>query len=238
MPTVAYSGRPFFRSAWSALRHGRTNMDVPISIGVAAGHRAQPVRDADPRPARLFRRRGHAAVLPAGRALARQHHARPRAQRRDASCSGRPRRARWCSTDGRRQRVDRRAGSAPRHADDRRRRASGWRRTGSIERGASSLDLSLLTGESAPRPVADGGEVHAGTLNLDAPLVVRVTAAGPDTIIADIARLMEQAGQGKSRYVRHRRPRGALLCAGRPHAGGDRLCRLAGRRRRLAPGDR
>ena len=32
LPTLAYSGRPFFKSAWSALRHGRTNMAVPVSI--------------------------------------------------------------------------------------------------------------------------------------------------------------------------------------------------------------
>ena len=34
LPAAAYAGQPFFRSAWTALRIGRVNMDVPISLGV------------------------------------------------------------------------------------------------------------------------------------------------------------------------------------------------------------
>ena len=40
LPAIAYAGRPFFRSAWRALRHGRINMDVPIALGVIARLRA------------------------------------------------------------------------------------------------------------------------------------------------------------------------------------------------------
>src|SRR5262249_25059355 len=34
LPTLLYAGQVFFVSAWRSLRHARTNMDVPISIGV------------------------------------------------------------------------------------------------------------------------------------------------------------------------------------------------------------
>ena len=40
LPALVFAGRIFFRSAWSALRHGRMNMDVPIAIGVIARLRA------------------------------------------------------------------------------------------------------------------------------------------------------------------------------------------------------
>jgi Cu2+-exporting ATPase len=73
---------------------------------------------------------------------------------------------------------------------------------GTILSGASRFDHSLLTGESAAIVAGAGDRVLAGTLNLEAPVDVLVSASGSDTALADIARLMEAAGQARSRYVR------------------------------------
>ncbi|CDM60050.1 hypothetical protein LPU83_pLPU83b_0050 (plasmid) [Rhizobium favelukesii] len=37
-PTLIYAGRFFYQSAWNALKHGRTNMDVPISLAVTLSY--------------------------------------------------------------------------------------------------------------------------------------------------------------------------------------------------------
>src|SRR5690606_18945495 len=73
---------------------------------------------------------------------------------------------------------------------------------GVIESGSSRFDLSLLTGESRPVALGPGADATAGTLNLDAPVTLRVTAVGEARAIAEIARLMESATQAKSAYVR------------------------------------
>ncbi|MFX7938283.1 hypothetical protein ABTK47_19280, partial [Acinetobacter baumannii] len=58
------------------------------------------------------------------------------------------------------------------------------------------------TGESLPAQVGPGARVHAGTVNLGPPLEIAVTAAGEGTLLAEIARLMENAEQSRTRFVR------------------------------------
>lgn len=72
---------------------------------------------------------------------------------------------------------------------------------GVVERGSSSLDASLVTGESLPVPAEPGTHVFAGTLNIGAPIVLRVTATGETTLLAECVRLIEAAETRRGRFV-------------------------------------
>jgi Cu2+-exporting ATPase len=73
---------------------------------------------------------------------------------------------------------------------------------GLIREGTSDMDRSLLTGETAPETVKPGALVHAGEMNVTAPITVEITAAGNDTFLSELVRLMASAEQGQSRYIR------------------------------------
>lgn len=200
LPTIAYAGRPFFRSAWRALSHRQTNMDVPISIGVllvsaislyeTLTHGAHAYFDGAVMLLffllcgrwldSVMRDRARGGVT----ALLRNMGTGAMVFRRERSTY-------WVDATALEPGMVMLVAAGERLSAD-----------GVVSGGSSSIDLSLLTGESAPQAVRLGDPVHAGTLNLDAPIKVRVTAAGADTAIADIARLMGEAAQGKSRYVR------------------------------------
>jgi Cu2+-exporting ATPase len=200
VPAIAYAGRPFFASAWGALRRWRTNMDVPISIGVVLATGLSLYETATG---------GHFAwfdgtlmlllFLLAGRALDAAMRDRARAGV-DALLRQAAPGATVISPDGTviwlpardlAPGVMMRVAAGERLAAD-----------GDVVSGQSAIDQSLLTGESEAISVRPGDLVHAGTLNLEAPIDVRVTAAGHDTSLAEIARLMEASGQVRSAYVR------------------------------------
>ena len=199
LPAVAYAGRPFFRSALAALRAGRTNMDVPISIGVTLAcivslHEAWAGEQHayfDSAVTLLF-------FLLIGRYLDRRARGRARhAVRALMALSSRS--ATVVTADG---------GTAPRRVDalapgDVLLVAAGERlgADGVVSEGLSTLDASLVTGESVPQAVSPGTKVFAGMVNLGGALRVRVTAAGERTLLAEIVRLVEAAERGRSRFV-------------------------------------
>ena len=199
LPAVVYSGRPFFRSALTALRAGRSNMDVPISIGVvltSAMSLWETIRFGehayfDAAISLLF-------FLLIGRYL--DIRARGRARSAAEHLLGLSAAAvTVIDTDGHRlvlpptklaEGMTALVATGERIGID-----------GKVSDGESDLDTSLLTGETTPTTVRPGDVVFAGTLNLSAPLRITVTAVGERTLLAEIVRMMEVAEQGRARYV-------------------------------------
>ena len=72
---------------------------------------------------------------------------------------------------------------------------------GIVRSGNSSLDESLITGETNSRPVAAGAQLYAGSLNVAGAIAMEVVTAGRGTLLEEIERLLERAFAAQSRYV-------------------------------------
>jgi len=200
VPVIAYAGRPFFASAAMALRHGRTNMDVPISIGVLLATGLSIYETAAGGAHAYF----DGAVmllffLLAGRVLDAVMRDRARSGigallgriGKGANIVEKDGKTRWIAAESLAPGMEMLVAAGESLAAD-----------GQIQDGRTTIDASMLTGESDPQAIGPGEIVHAGMINVGSPIRVCVTAAAADTALADIARLMDEAGQSRSRYVR------------------------------------
>jgi Cu2+-exporting ATPase len=200
LPAAAYAGQPFFRNAWSALRAFRVNMDVPISLGVVLALGISVIETINHAEHAYF----DSAVmllffLLCGRYL---DHAMRRKTRAVAGNL-----AALKSEVAHRFEKNGEVVIVPIAAlkpGDRLLVRPGERvpADGVVIGGNSEIDESLVTGETARRPVAGGAAIHTGSLNFSGTLTMRVTAAGSDTLLAEIERLLEKAAEAKSRTMR------------------------------------
>ncbi len=199
LPAVAYAGRPFFRSAVAALGAGRTNMDVPISLGVLLATAMSLFETASSGAHAYF---DSAVTLLFFLLIGRYLDRRARGRARGAA-------ELLAALDAGGASVLAGDGTARRVAADKLRVgdlvlvAAGERMPadGRIVVGTSEIDTSVVTGETRPAAVAAGDAVFAGTVNLGAPLRLRVSACGQSTLLSEIVRLMEAAEQGRARHV-------------------------------------
>jgi Cu2+-exporting ATPase len=200
LPAAAYAGQPFFRSAFRALRTHNVNMDVPISIGVILALAMSVVETLRHAEHTYF----DAAImlltfLLVGRYLDQSMRLKTRAFAGNLAALKAETATRLVGADeisevpvaaiqpgdivllrpGERCAVD-----------------------GTVIEGRSEIDQSLITGETLYATAKHGTAVYAGSLNISGTLRVRVSAASEGTLLAEITRLLDNALQARSRYVR------------------------------------
>ncbi len=199
LPSAAYAGRPFFVNALRALRNRSMTMDVPISLGVilALGLSLyETIHSAhhayfDSAVMLLF-------FLLLGRVLDQLMRRRTRAVA-DNLMAMRGETAVLLGPEGAREvpvRAVRPGDSVLVRPGDR------MAVDGVVIEGTSEIDASLVTGETAREPVAAGTQVYAGTLNVSGALTVRATAPAEASLIAEVNRLVANAAEARSRYLR------------------------------------
>lgn len=204
LPVLLFSAGPFFRGAWQGLRARRIGMDMPVALGLLVAFVASSGATFD--PGGLF---GHEVyfdsvtmfvfLLLGGRSL--ELRARHRAAATLESALARlPEQVERLDEAGRVEWV------SPRRlrAGDRVRVQIGqaFAADGTVIDGESRADEALLSGESMPVAKNPGDTVVAGSINLAAPLVMRVERVGADTRHEAIVALMREASTQRPPSVR------------------------------------
>ncbi|MPT23455.1 MAG: copper-translocating P-type ATPase, partial [Starkeya sp.] len=197
---AAYAGQPFFQSALRALKSRSLNMDVPITLGVLLAlsvsvfetlHHAEHAY-FDSAVMLLF-------FLLAGRYLDHAMRRRTRAEAGNLAAL-KAVTANRIEPDGRLVTVP---AAAVKPGDEVMLRA-GERAPvdGIVLSGTAAVDESLVTGETLPRSLSVGATVHAGSLIHDGVLRLKTVAAGEDTFLDEIERLLDKASTARGRYIR------------------------------------
>ncbi|HDT12845.1 MAG TPA: copper-translocating P-type ATPase [Candidatus Aminicenantes bacterium] len=202
-PVQFVLGARFYRGAWSALRHGSANMNTLVAVGTSAAYLFSVAATVFPG---LFRRAGvepqvyfdTSAVIIVLVLFGRMLEARAKGKTSDAIrrlMGLRPRTARVVAGEGEREvpveavrpgdvLVVRPGEKIP--VD------------GVILEGRSSIDESMITGESLPVDKGPGEEVVGATLNAWGSFRFRAVRVGEDTALARIIRLVEEAQGSKA----------------------------------------
>ncbi len=201
-PVVFYSAWPFFQGAWRDLKLRRAGMDVPVALGVGAAYAASVYGSFIGSEEVYFDSvTMFVFFLLTGRFL--EMSARKRSAEAAESLV---------------KLIPAAALRLPGYPADRREETvaavklapgehvmvgpgESFPADGAVAEGRSSVDESLLTGESHPVAKHPGSPVIGGTLNLESPLVVKVEKVGSDTVLSGIVRLLDRALAEKPRLA-------------------------------------
>jgi Cu2+-exporting ATPase len=198
LPAVVYSARPFFSGAWRNLQQRMPGMDVPVALGIAAAFGASVVATVSGQGEVYFdsvtmfiflllgsRYLELVARRKAASALDQLQHALPASASRMLAYPASRDTALVAAAQLQPGDIILVKPGEVLPAD------------GTILEGDTSVDVALLTGESAPLHKAVGASVPGGAVNVTQPIVLRVTRVAGDSTLALLVKLIERAGLGK-----------------------------------------
>lgn len=194
LPVVFYSAWPFFQGAWRDLRLYRAGMDVPVALGIGAAFAASVYgsftgsQDVYYDSVVMF-----VFFLLTGRFL--EMNARKRSAEAAETLVKLIPAAAVRLPDYPAARTEEAIGAVRLSPGDFVLVATGatFPSDARVVEGHSSVDESLLTGESRPIPKHPGSEIIGGSHNLGSPLICRVERTGQDTVLSSIVRLLDRA---------------------------------------------
>jgi Cu2+-exporting ATPase len=199
VPVVLYSAQSFFTSAWRELRRRQPGMDVPVSLAIGAAFLASAWATVSGRGEIYFDSvTMFTFFLLAGRFL--EMGARHRAgQAAEELVKLLPATASRLSDAG-----EERVPVADLAKGDRVlvRPGESVPADGRIVEGTSSVDESLLTGESLPQLRNTGDQLVGGTINTESPLLMQIERVGEETVLSAIVRLLDRAQTEKPSIAR------------------------------------
>lgn len=184
VPVLGYAATPFFRTALASLRSRRLHLDLPIAIGIAAGLGWGSVNVLRGTGEIYFDSIGMLVFLLLVARFIQTRHQRKASIAAEMLLALTPRRAHLVTSTERTVEVPVDAIKVGELVEIL--PGETVPLDGVIERGATAVDLGLLTGESRPVEVSVGSELHAGTVNLSAAVRLRATATGEATRIGQL----------------------------------------------------
>ncbi len=192
LPAMGYAATPFFRTALASLRARRLHLDLPITIGIAAGlgwGAANVVRGTGEI---YFDSVGTLVFLLLIARFVQTRHQRKASVAAEMLLALTPRRTRLVLSEDRTIEVPVDAITPGQLVEVR--PGETVPLDGVLERGNTTIDRGLLTGESEPALVAPCDRLYAGTVNLSAPIQLRAQVTGEATRLGQlVARVAELA---------------------------------------------
>jgi Cu2+-exporting ATPase len=199
VPALLFPGRVFFTGALAALRTRRLHMDLPIALALGAGFVRGAINTiADSGPIYFDGVTILIFLLLTGRFL-QQRGQRAAADAAELLYSLAPDSARVLEPSGEERMLP--ASALLPGMMLRVRAGESFPADGTVTEGHTSVNAALLTGESRPVAAAIGDIVHAGTLNVAAPVTMRVDEAGTTSRLARLLRQVEESSARRAPVV-------------------------------------